>query len=81
MTATKKIAISSCLELNLGDEIIATYKAVLVHRGRVTELAPDHGLFWITDDLTGGRRLLDMAELEIYRIQATPSATATAAAA
>lgn len=73
MTATKMISINSCLELNLGDEVLATRKDVLVHRGRVTELAPDHGLFWITDDLTGGRRLVDMAEMEINRIQATPS--------
>ncbi|WP_164200278.1 hypothetical protein [[Micrococcus luteus] ATCC 49442] len=81
MTATKKIAITSCLELNLGDEVEATYQAVLVHRGRVPEVAPDHGLFWITDNLTGGRRLLDMAELDINRFQATPSAQATTAAA
>jgi hypothetical protein len=30
---------------------------------------PEHGLFWIMDDLAGGRRLLDMAELEIVRVQ------------
>lgn len=81
MTATKKIAITSCLELNPGDEVEATYQAVLVHRGRFPEVAPDHGLFWITDNLTGGRRLLDMAELDINRFQATPSAQATTAAA
>jgi hypothetical protein len=43
------------------------YKGSLVHRGRVTDRVPEHGLFWIMDDLTGGRRLLDMADLEIYR--------------
>lgn len=69
MTADEKIAISSCLELNLGDEIEATYKGALVHRGRVTDLAPDQSLFWIMDELRGGRRLLDLAELEIIRIQ------------
>ncbi|WP_427136497.1 hypothetical protein [Pseudarthrobacter sp. S9] len=29
----------------------------------------DLGLFWIVDALTGGRRPLDMAELEIVRVQ------------
>jgi hypothetical protein len=62
--------ISSCLELNLGDEINATYKGALVHHGHVTELAPDHNLFWILDDFVGGRRLIDMVELSIYRIPA-----------
>jgi hypothetical protein len=28
-------------------------------------MVPDHGLFRIMDDLTGGRGLLDLAELEI----------------
>ncbi|WP_240685063.1 hypothetical protein [Arthrobacter nitrophenolicus] len=32
------------------------------------DTAPDHGLVWILDTLTGDRRLLDLAELEIVRI-------------
>lgn len=68
MTTDKKANVSSCHDLATGDEIVARYKGALVHRGRVTERAPDHGLFWITDDLTGGRRLLDMAQLEIFRV-------------
>ena len=64
----EKTIVSSCHDLATGDEIDARYKGALVHRGRVTEMAPDHGLFWIMDDLTGGRRLLDMAELEIVRV-------------
>jgi len=31
-------------------------------------MVPDHGLLWIMDDLRGGRRLLDMSELEIVRV-------------
>lgn len=69
MIAGKKIIVRSCVELSVGDDIDARYKGALVHRGRVTEMAPDHGLFWIMDDLTGGRRLLDMAELEIVRVR------------
>jgi hypothetical protein len=68
MTKDRKSIVSSCHELAAGDEIDARYKGALVHRGRVTERAPDHGLFWIMDDLRGGRRLLDMAELEIVRV-------------
>ncbi|SDK85455.1 hypothetical protein SAMN04487916_103289 [Arthrobacter sp. ov407] len=68
MTTDEKTIVSSCHDLAAGDEIDARYKGALVHHGRVTERAPDHGLFWIMDDLTGGRRLLDMAELEIVRI-------------
>jgi hypothetical protein len=69
MIAGKKIVVRSCVELTAGDDIDARYKGALVHRGRVTEMAPEHGLFWIMDDLTGGRRLLDMAELEIVRVR------------
>lgn len=70
MRVTPQAVISSCLDLNPGDVIEGRYKGNLVHRGPVTERAPDHGLFWIVDSLTGGRRLLDMAELEIVRVHA-----------
>lgn len=69
MNTEDKIIVSSCHDLATGDEIDARYKGTLVHRGRVTERAPDQGLFWVMDDLTGGRRLLDMAELEIVRVR------------
>jgi hypothetical protein len=65
MTTNEETVIDTCHELVAGDLIVARYKGSLVHRGRVTERVPDHGLFWIMDELTGGRRLLDMAELEI----------------
>ena len=55
--------VDTCHDLAAGDLIAARYKGSLVHRGRVTERVPDHGLFWIMDELTGGRRLLDMADL------------------
>jgi hypothetical protein len=77
MTTNEKTSVSSCHDLAAGDEVDALYEGALVHRGRVTESAPEHGLFWIMDDLTGGRRLLDMAELEIIRIQG-PAARAAA---
>jgi hypothetical protein len=60
LNAAEKTLVSSCRDLAAGDDIDARYKRALVHRGRVTERAPEHGLFWIMDDLTGGRRLLDL---------------------
>lgn len=68
---TVSTSVDSCSELNPGDEINATYHGTLVHRGRVTDLAPDHELFWILDILTGGRRLIDMSEMKVARIQGT----------
>jgi len=83
MTVDEKNVVRSCHELTAGDEIIARHKGSLVHRGPVTERVPDHGLFWIMDELTGGRRLLDMADLEIFRTQspAIPGNTVTEQAA
>ncbi|MCO4276027.1 hypothetical protein NG701_16625 [Pseudarthrobacter sp. HLT3-5] len=66
MNVAAKRVVDSCHELTDGDRIDARYKEALVHRGRM----PDHGLFWIMDEITGGRRLLDMAELEIVLLQA-----------
>ncbi|WP_354298650.1 hypothetical protein [Pseudarthrobacter sp. PvP022] len=63
---------TSCHELMDGDSVDALYREALVHRGRVTERMPEHGLFWIMDEVTGGRRLLDMAELDIVLLQPTP---------
>jgi hypothetical protein len=75
----EKRAIDSCHELMDGDRIVARYKEALVHRGRITERMPEHGLFWIMDEITGGRRLLDMTELDIVLLQApaTPEAAGT----
>ena len=57
-----------CDELSPGDAIEAFYRSTLVHRGPVTDIGPDQGLFWILDTLTGSRRLLDSSELEIVRL-------------
>ena len=59
--------VGTCHELAVGDLIAARDKGSLVHRGRVAERVPERGLFWIMDELTGGRRLVDMAELDIVR--------------
>lgn len=66
----ERSAIGSCHELKPGDTIEAFHENNLVHRGPVTHTLPELGLFWILDNLTGGRRLLDMSELEIVRLPA-----------
>lgn len=71
-------AVGTCHELAAGDRIVARYKGSLAHRGCVTERVPEHGLFWIMDELTGGRRLLDMADLEISRVRSAGSESAAA---
>ncbi|QCO98581.1 hypothetical protein FCN77_13835 [Arthrobacter sp. 24S4-2] len=68
MPVDKNTVVHSCHELTAGDEIVARSMGSLVHRGRVAERVPDHGLFWIMDELSGGRRLLDMSDLEIVRV-------------
>ncbi len=68
MANNDHIDVDFCRELTSGDAIEAYYKNTLVHRGPVTDTAPDYGLVWILDTLTGDRRLLDLAELEIVRI-------------
>ena len=70
MTGTDGVVISPYQELVPGDAIEAFFRSTLVHRGPVTGTAPDHGLLWILDTLTGSRRLLDMSELEIVRLPA-----------
>lgn len=69
MIVETKRVVGSCHELMAGDRIDALYRGTLVHRGQVTERVPEHGLFWIIDDLSSGRRLLEMAELEILQVQ------------
>jgi hypothetical protein len=72
-SSPERTAVLSTAALSYGDQIEASYKGTLVHRGQVTEISPNHELFWITDYLTGSRRLLDVAEFEIVRL-ANPSA-------
>ena len=69
--------ISSNSELSPGDYIEAYYKGTLVHRGVVTDIAPNQELFWILDVLTGGRRLLDTTEFEIRPSDLVDSSSAS----
>lgn len=64
---TSEETVADCHDLVAGNLVSARYKGSLVHRGRLTEQVPVHGLFWIMDEVTGGRRVLDRADLEIGR--------------
>ena len=68
MTRYDRRIVGSCRELASGDGIEAFYEDTLMHRGPVTDTAPDYGLFWILDTLTGSRCLIDIFELDIVRI-------------
>jgi hypothetical protein len=70
MISADHVVIGSCDELAPGDAIEAFDENTLVCRGPVIEIAPQHGLFWILDTLTGSRRLLDVAEFSIVRLPA-----------
>lgn len=55
-------------ELLPGDAIEAFYNGTLVHRGPVTGTAPEHGLVWILDTLSGAECFIDLSEVEIVRL-------------
>ena len=58
----------SCHGLRPGDAVEVFQRSRLVHRGAITEIVPELGQLWILDTLSGGRHLLDIAELEIVRL-------------
>jgi hypothetical protein len=57
-------------QLRIGDTIEAWHRGRLFHRGRVTDVVPALELFWILDDRTGTRKLLDPEALEIRHVEA-----------
>ena len=67
VTDSQHAVILSNSDLTSGESIEVYYKGTLVHRGEVTDIAPNHELFWMMDVLTGNRKLVDIAELDIIR--------------
>jgi hypothetical protein len=68
--------VRSGAELAVGDEIEAWHRGRLAHRGAVSSTLPDIGLFWIIDARTGTRRLLDLEQLSVRRLQTGKAANA-----
>jgi hypothetical protein len=56
-------------QLRIGDTIEAWHRGRLFHRGRVTDVVPHLELFWILDERTGTRKLLDPEALEIRHVE------------
>ncbi|MET1064830.1 MAG: hypothetical protein ABWX85_07645 [Arthrobacter sp.] len=73
MTAEGARQVHSCEELSVGDQIEAWHNGKLFHRGTVARTVAATGLFWIMDERTGGRRLIDAEALVILRV-AVPAA-------
>ena len=67
MTAENEQQVLSVEELSVGDEIEAWHNGKLFHRGEVIRTVADTDLFWILDERTGLRRLIDAEALVIRR--------------
>ncbi|MEO3934645.1 hypothetical protein WMO79_17755 [Micrococcaceae bacterium Sec7.4] len=74
MTAGDARQVYSSEELSVGDGIEAWHNGKLFHRGEVIRTVAATDLFWILDDRTGTRRLIDTQALLILRAEA-PAAT------
>ncbi|MCB5293837.1 hypothetical protein [Arthrobacter sp. SO3] len=74
MTAEDARQVQSCEELSVGDQIEAWHNGKLFHRGEVIRTVAATDLFWILDEKTGTRRLIDAEALVILRV-AVPAAT------
>lgn len=57
-----------CSDLQHGDEIEARKGGRILHKGPVNDRLPEMGLLWIMDRISGGRKLLALAELEITKV-------------
>ena len=67
-SAAPRGGIGSTADLSCGDHIEAAYRGVVTRRGQVTRITPGRELFWITDELSGSLRLLDVTAFDITRL-------------
>lgn len=77
MTAGDARQVYSSEELSVGDGIEAWHNGKLFHRGEVIRTVAATDLFWILDDRTGTRRLIDTEALLILRAEAPSGSAAT----
>lgn len=73
MTAGDARQVQSSGELSVGDRIEAWHNGRIFHRGEVIRTVAATDLFWILDEKTGTRRLIDAEVLVILRV-AVPAA-------
>ena len=79
MTVDVEQQVTSCEELSVGDKVEAWHNGKLFHRGEVIRTVAATDLFWILDERTGTRRLID-AEVLVIRRVAVPAARYASAA-
>ncbi|MGO4192526.1 hypothetical protein AB4Y67_12740 [Arthrobacter sp. YAF17] len=80
MTAEVSQQVQSMGELSVGDQIEAWHNGKLFHRGEVIRTVADTDLFWILDEGTGTRRLIDTEALVIVRVPVPAAGRGPAAA-
>jgi hypothetical protein len=56
-----------------GDEIEALSGGMVYHSGRVAEVLPDMDLFWIFDDRSQLRKLIELDEFTVFVRENRPS--------
>lgn len=70
MAAEVERQVQSSGDLSVGDQVEAWHNGKLFHRGKVIRTVADTDLFWILDEGTGNRRLIDAEALVIVRAAA-----------
>lgn len=73
MTVDVAQQVTSGEELSVGDKIEAWHNGKLFHQGEVIRTVPDTDLFWILDERTGTRKLIDAEVLVIRRVAVQPA--------
>lgn len=73
MTVDVAQQVTSCKELSAGDKIEAWHNGKLFHLGEVLRTVADTDLFWILDERTGTRKLIDAEVLVIRRVAVQPA--------
>jgi hypothetical protein len=69
MAPDRERIIQACSDLAPGTEIEAWDHGRLIHCGRVSQLVPSMGMFWIIDARNGARRLLEADAFDVVRLR------------
>lgn len=58
--------VSTCSELTTGDHVEVLLDGVTRFSGRVTDMLPEHRLFWAVSD-SGERRIIEIDQFEVHK--------------
>lgn len=75
--STVRTPVSEMGRLRHGDYIEVWRGEFLHNRGPIIDLAFPHGVFWILDELTGTRKIIDLDESQVWTIGNGSSTTCT----